>query len=49
MLITAIVLYIILALLVGPFWPLAFIGGKAGPLGYVALAGWLWLLIGGAN
>ncbi len=49
MLIAALVLYLILGFVVGPFWPLAFLGGKAGPVGYAVVAGWLGLLIGGAH
>ena len=35
MLIAAIVIYVILALLTGPFWPLDYISGKAGCLGQI--------------
>ena len=48
MLIDAVIMYIILAILTGPFWPLALLGGRAGPLGYILVIIWLGLLIGGS-
>ncbi len=46
MLIAALVMYLILALLLGPFWFLDFLAGKAGFLGYLAIIAWVALLIG---
>lgn len=48
MLIAAIIIYVIFAILTGPLWPLALLGGKAGPIGYLLVAVWVGLLIGGA-
>ena len=43
MLIAAIVIYVILALLTGPFWPLDYISGKAGLFrtNYLSFVGWI--------
>jgi hypothetical protein len=48
MLIAAGIIYVIFAVLTGPFWPLELLGGKAGPLGYLLVIVWLGLLIGGS-
>ena len=45
MLIAAIVIYVILALLTGPFWPLDYISGKAGCLGQIICLLWGGLLL----
>ena len=42
----ALVIYILVAIFVGPFWPLELIGGKAGPLGVLIAIGWFCLLLG---
>ncbi len=47
MFIAAVIIYVLFGFLIGPLWPLDLLGGKAGPLGYLLLAGWLALLIGG--
>ena len=47
MFIAAMIIYVIVAFLVGPFWPLQLISGKAGPLGILLAIGWFALLIGG--
>ena len=47
MLIAAFIIYTIFAFLVGPFWPLDVLAGKAGFLGYLLLIGWIILLIAG--
>ena len=49
MLAAAIILYILASLAMRPFWPLAMLGGKAGPLRYVLAATWVALLLGGMN
>lgn len=46
---TAIIIYVIAAILVGPLWPLELISGKAGPLGVLLAIGWFVLLIGGMS
>lgn len=45
----AIIIYVIMAFLTGPLWPLELIGGKGGILGYILVIGWICLLIGGFN
>jgi hypothetical protein len=47
MLIAAVIIYVILALVTGPFWPFELLGGKAGPLGYLLVIVWFILLIAG--
>jgi hypothetical protein len=47
MLIAAILIYAIFTLIVGRMWPLQLLAGKAGPLGYILVIGWLALLIAG--
>lgn len=48
MLTAAIIVYLLVAILGGgPGWPLALLAGKAGPLGYLLVIGWIILLIGG--
>lgn len=49
MFIAAILIYIIFAVLTGPLWPLDLLGGKAGPIGYLLVFGWLGLLILGMS
>lgn len=49
MFILAIIIYVIFAFLTGPLWPLQLLGGKAGPLGYLLVIGWVILLIAGIN
>jgi hypothetical protein len=49
MLTIAIILYVILAFIGGPLWPLQFLSGKAGGLGYIILIIWIILFIGGIN
>lgn len=46
MLIAAIIIYIVLAILFGPLWPLGMFG-SAGCLGKLIVAGWVALLIAG--
>ena len=48
MFIAAIVIYIVLAILLGPLWPLQMFG-KGGLLGKLLVAGWVALLIAGLN
>ncbi len=43
----AIVIYVIFAILTGPFWPLDLLSGKAGPIGYILVILWIALLIAG--
>lgn len=47
MFIAAMIIYVIAAILTGPFWPLELISGKAGPIGILIVIGWAALLIGG--
>lgn len=47
MFIAAMIIYVFAAFLVGPFWPLELISGKAGPIGILLAIGWVALLIGG--
>jgi hypothetical protein len=49
MFIAAIIIYIVLAIITGPFWPLDLLGGKGGLLGYLLVIGWGALLIAGLN
>lgn len=49
MFILAIIIYVIFGFLTGPLWPLQLLGGKAGPLGYLLVIGWVILLIAGIN
>lgn len=49
MFIAAIVIYVILALLTGPFWPLELISGKAGCLGQIIALLWGGLFIAGIS
>ena len=49
MVILACVIYVIIAFISGPLWPLQLLGGKAGPLGYLLLAGWIVLFIAGLD
>jgi hypothetical protein len=46
-LILACVIYIIIAFIAGPLWPLQLLGGKARPLGYLLLIGWIILFLAG--
>jgi hypothetical protein len=46
MLIAAIIIYIVLAILFGPLWPLDMFG-RAGCIGQLIVAGWVALLIAG--
>ena len=48
MFIAAIVIYVILAILLGPLWPLQMFG-KGGLLGKLVVAAWVALLIAGIN
>ena len=48
MLIAAIVIYIILAVLLGPLWPLSMFG-RGGCLGQLVVAAWVALLIAGLS
>lgn len=48
MLTTAIIIYVILAILLGPLWPLEMFA-KAGLLGKIIVAAWATLLIAGIN
>lgn len=43
----AMIIYIIGAIFLGPFWPLDLLGWKAGPIGFILGLGWLSLFIGG--
>jgi hypothetical protein len=47
MFIAAMVIYVIFAFIVGPFWPLEAISGKGGPIGVILALLWVGLLIGG--
>lgn len=47
MLIVAFIIYIIIAFIAGPLWPLQLLGGKAGPLGYLLVIGWIILVLVG--
>ena len=49
MFIAAIIIYVILALLTGPFWPLELISGKAGCLGQIIALLWGGLFIAGIS
>ena len=49
MFIAAIVIYVILALLTGPLWPLDYISGKAGCLGQIICLLWGALFIAGLS
>lgn len=49
MLIAANVIYVILALLFGPLWPLDLISGKAGCLGQIICLAWGGLFIAGLS
>lgn len=46
MLVAAIIIYIVLAILFGPMWPLDMFG-RGGCLGQLIVAGWVALLIAG--
>lgn len=48
MLVAAIIIYVILGILFGPFWPLSMFA-KAGLLGKLIVAAWVALLIAGMN
>lgn len=48
MLVIAIILYVVLAVMFGPLWPLSMFA-KAGFLGKVIVAAWLALFIAGIN
>lgn len=48
MLIAAIVIYVILAILFGPLWPLKMFA-DAGLLGKIIVVAWVFLLIAGLN
>ena len=48
MLTAAIIIYVILAVLFGPLWPLSMFA-KAGLLGKLIVAAWVALLIAGVN
>ena len=43
----SIIVYVVVALIVGPLWPLEFLGGKAGPLGLMLVLVWGFFLIWG--
>lgn len=47
MFIAAMIIYVIVAFLVGPLWPLQLISGKAGPFGILLAICWFALLIAG--
>ncbi|MFZ4414663.1 MAG: hypothetical protein ACOYOV_16385 [Bacteroidales bacterium] len=47
MIIAALIIYVIFAFIVGPFWPLEAISGKGGPIGVILGLVWLGLLIAG--
>jgi hypothetical protein len=47
MFIAALIIYFLLGLLIGPLWPLDFLSGKAGLLGFIIGVAWIALLIGG--
>ncbi|MEO0038282.1 MAG: hypothetical protein RIQ59_1493 [Bacteroidota bacterium] len=49
MLILACIIYIVIAFIAGPLWPLQMLGGKAGPLGYLILIIWIALFVAGLN
>lgn len=49
MFIAALIIYTIVAILIGPLWPFELISGKAGPIGIILTLGWFALLIGGIN
>ena len=49
MLILACIIYVVIAFIAGPLWPLQLLGGKAGPLGYLLLICWIALFIVGLN
>ena len=48
MLVLAIIIYVILAICLGPLWPLEMFG-RGGFLGKLIVAGWVSLLIAGLN
>ena len=48
MFIAAIIIYVILAIILGPLWPLSMFG-KGGLIGKLVVAGWVALLIAGLN
>lgn len=45
----ALIIYLVLGFLIGPTWPLDFLSGKAGLLGFLFGVAWIALLIGGFN
>jgi hypothetical protein len=47
MIIATLIIYVIFAIIIGPFWPLEAIAGKGGPLGVMLGLVWFGLLIGG--
>ena len=49
MFIAASIIYIILAILMGPFWPFAFLAGKGGPIGYIIVIIWITIAIAGLS
>jgi hypothetical protein len=46
---TALIIYLLLGLIIGPTWPLYFLSGRAGIVGFVLGVAWIALLIGGLN
>lgn len=47
MFIAAIIIYAVLAIIAGPWWPIELLAGKAGLLGILLVLGWIALLIAG--
>jgi hypothetical protein len=40
-----IIIYVIVSIFIGPFWPIDLIAGKAGWIGRILVIGWIYLLI----
>ena len=40
-----IIIYVIVSIIIGPFWPFDLIAGKAGWIGRIFVIGWIYLLI----
>jgi hypothetical protein len=44
----AMIIYVIVSILAGPFWPFDLLAGKAGLLGRILVIGWIYMLIKGS-